>query len=71
MTVNYAAVMGIIKDARLPSNGFSNIAVAFYVSFFFFEPIQTFCIQKFPVAKWLGASGMFVLIVVQALISQV
>ncbi|KAK5679545.1 hypothetical protein LTS10_008366 [Elasticomyces elasticus] len=55
--VNYAAVMGLIEDTKMPENGFSHLAIAFYCTFFLFEPIQAFCLQKFPVAKWLGANG--------------
>lgn len=54
--------MGIIEDTNLPANGFSNLAMAFYISFFVFEPLQAYCIQRFPVAKWLGINGMPVLI---------
>ena len=55
-TVNYASVMGLIEDTHLPPNGFSNLAIAFYVSFLVCEPVQTYCIQRFPVAKWLGCN---------------
>jgi hypothetical protein len=55
--INYAAVMGLIEDTNLPDNGFSHLAIAFYCSFLVFEPIQAYCIQRFPVAKWLGANG--------------
>jgi MFS family permease len=48
--------MGIIEDTNLPSDGFSNLAMVFYVSFLVFEPLQTYFIQRFPVAKWLGAN---------------
>ncbi|KAK6410500.1 hypothetical protein LTR81_015282 [Elasticomyces elasticus] len=54
--INYAAVMGLIEDTKMPENGFSHLAIAFYCTFFLFEPIQAFCLQKFPVAKWLGAN---------------
>lgn len=54
--LSYAAIMGVIEDTHMPSNGFSNLAIAFYVSFLFFEPIQSFMIQKFPAAKFLGCN---------------
>ncbi|KAK5154397.1 hypothetical protein LTS14_006532 [Recurvomyces mirabilis] len=54
--INYAAVMGLIEDTNMPDNGFSHLAIAFYCSFLFFEPIQAFCLQRFPIAKWLGAN---------------
>lgn len=55
--VNYAAVMGLIEDTHLPANGFSNLAIAFYVSFLVCEPLQAMLIQKFPTAKYLGCNG--------------
>ena len=54
--VSYAAVMGIIEDTHMPSNGFSHLAIAFYVSFLVCEPLQSLFIQKFPTAKYLGAN---------------
>jgi hypothetical protein len=51
--------MGIQADTNMPDNGFSNLSIAFYVSFFFFEPIQSVLLQYFPTAKWLGANGSF------------
>ena len=55
--VNYAAVMGLIRDTNMPANGFSHLAIAFYCSFLVAEPIQAVLIQKLPTAKWLGANG--------------
>lgn len=57
--LSYAAVMGVIEDTNMPSNGFSNLAMAFYASFLVCEPIQSFLLQKFPTAKFLG--GMVVI----------
>ncbi|KAK4950413.1 hypothetical protein LTR10_011394 [Elasticomyces elasticus] len=57
--INYAAVMGLIEDTNMPDNGFSHLAIAFYCTFFVFEPIQALCLQRFPVAKWLGANGQY------------
>ncbi|KAJ9637381.1 hypothetical protein H2204_004805 [Knufia peltigerae] len=54
--LNYAAVMGLIEDTHLPANGFSNLAIAFYVSFLVCEPLQAMLIQKFPTAKYLGCN---------------
>jgi MFS family permease len=48
--------MGLIEDTNMPPNGFSNLAMVFYVSFLVCEPLQTYFIQRFPVAKWLGAN---------------
>lgn len=50
------AVMGIIEDTNLPPNGFSNLAMVFYISFLVCEPLQTYFIQRLPVAKWLGGN---------------
>lgn len=55
--VSYAAVMGVIEDTHMPSNGFSHLAIAFYVAFLVCEPLQSFFIQKFPTAKYLGCNG--------------
>jgi hypothetical protein len=49
--------MGVIEDTHMPDNGFSNLAIAFYVSFLVCEPLQSFFIQKFPTAKYLGCNG--------------
>lgn len=48
--------MGIIEDTNLPPDGFSNLAMVFYIAFLVCEPLQTYFIQRFPVAKWLGAN---------------
>lgn len=55
--VSYAGIMGIIEDTHMPGNGFSNLAIAFYVSFLVCEPIQSFMLQRYPTAKWLGGNG--------------
>ncbi|KAH8805071.1 major facilitator superfamily domain-containing protein [Xylogone sp. PMI_703] len=54
--LSYSGIMGIIEDTNMPENGFSNLAIAFYVSFLVCEPIQSVLLQKFPTAKWLGAN---------------
>lgn len=41
----------------MPGNGFSRLAMVFYVSFLFFEPIQAYMLQRFPAAKYLGLNG--------------
>lgn len=50
--LNYAAIMGIKKN--LHGNDFSNLGTIFYVGFLAAEPLGAYCIQKFPVAKYLG-----------------
>ncbi|KAJ5602277.1 hypothetical protein N7510_011811 [Penicillium lagena] len=57
-----AGIMGIIKDTDMPANGFSNLAMAFYLSFLVSEPIQSFLLQRFPAAKFLGVNGCLVII---------
>ncbi|EXJ59209.1 hypothetical protein A1O7_06641 [Cladophialophora yegresii CBS 114405] len=54
--LSYASVMGVIEDTHMPANGFSNLAIAFYVAFLICEPLQSFFIQKFPTAKYLGCN---------------
>lgn len=49
--------MGVIEDTHMPDNGFSHLAMAFYVSFLVCEPLQSFLIQRLPTAKLLGANG--------------
>jgi len=51
--------MGVIEDTHMPANGFSHLAMAFYVSFLVCEPLQSTLIQKFPTAKFLGINGTF------------
>lgn len=54
--MSYASIMGIIKDTNMPPNGYSHLAIAFYISFLVCEPIQAFMIQRFPTATYLGAN---------------
>lgn len=55
--VNYAAVMGIETDNHIDTNQFSYLALAFYVTFLFFELPNGWMMQHFPVAKYLGING--------------
>ena len=57
VAVSYAGVMGLQDDLNFPTNGFSNLAIAFYCSFLVFEPVQAVAIQRFPTAKYLGVMG--------------
>lgn len=52
--LNYAAVMGITK--YLKGNEYSNLSTIFYVSYLVMEPFAGLCIQKLPVAKFLGVN---------------
>lgn len=54
--MSYASIMGIIEDTNMPPNGYSHLAIAFYISFLVCEPIQAFMIQRFPTATYLGCN---------------
>ncbi|KAG5931783.1 hypothetical protein E4U53_001608 [Claviceps sorghi] len=54
--LNYAAVMGINKDLRLGGNDFSNVATFLFVGLLCFEVPNTYFLQIFPAAKWLGVN---------------
>jgi hypothetical protein len=49
--------MGIIQDNNIDTNQFSHLALAFYVTFLFFELPQGYALQRFPTAKYLGING--------------
>lgn len=55
--VSYAAVMGIREDNNIDTNQYSRLALAFYVTFLFFELPQGYALQHFPLSKYLGANG--------------
>lgn len=55
--VSYAAVMGIREDNNIDTNEYSHLALAFYVTFLFFELPQGYALQRFPTAKYLGING--------------
>lgn len=50
--INYAAVMGIKKN--LKGNEFSNLATIFYAAYIFFEPLNSYLLQRLPLAKFLA-----------------
>ncbi|CAM9024719.1 unnamed protein product [Wickerhamomyces anomalus] len=50
--INYAAVMGIKKN--LKGNEFANLATIFYAAYIFFEPMNSYLLQKLPLAKFLS-----------------
>ncbi|KAK7180289.1 hypothetical protein DPSP01_009451 [Paraphaeosphaeria sporulosa] len=56
--LNYAAVMGLPKDLHLQGNEFSNVATFLFVALLCFEVPNTYCLQVFPAARWLGANVM-------------
>ncbi|GAA6019913.1 hypothetical protein JCM10207_003334 [Rhodosporidiobolus poonsookiae] len=51
-SINYSSVMG------LPITGehYNLVSLAFYVGYFFFEPVQSMLAQRFPLAKYLGVN---------------
>lgn len=58
VALNYSAVMGMPLDLGLVGDEFSRLPMAFFVAYIVFEFLQAFVIQKFPVAKVLGANVM-------------
>ncbi|PLB45518.1 allantoate permease [Aspergillus steynii IBT 23096] len=52
--INYASVMGFLEDTNMRTDQFSNLALAFYVSYLFFEFPTGYLMQRFPTAKYLG-----------------
>ena len=56
--VSYAAVMGIRTDNNIDTNQYSYLALAFYVTFLFFELPQGYALQRFPISKYLGMNSM-------------
>lgn len=51
--------MGLGKDTNTSPSQFSHLALVFYVSYLAFEPVMAYLLQKLPVAKVLGANGMY------------
>ncbi|OJJ96084.1 hypothetical protein ASPACDRAFT_1907172 [Aspergillus aculeatus ATCC 16872] len=54
--LNYAAVMGMKKDLGLAGNEYTNTATWFFLAYLIAEVPNTYCLQKAPAAKWLGAN---------------
>ncbi|KAK9852465.1 hypothetical protein MYU51_008259 [Penicillium brevicompactum] len=52
--INYASVMGLLSDTNMRTNQFSNLTLAFYVTYLFFELPTGFLMQRLPTAKYLG-----------------
>jgi len=52
--INYSAVMGIKQN--LKGDEFSNLATIFYASYIFFEPLNSYLLQKLPLAKFLSTT---------------
>lgn len=52
--INYANVMGLQPDTGTTPTQFSHLALVFYVSYLFCEPIHAYLMQRYPTAKYLG-----------------
>jgi fucose permease len=59
LAVNYASVMGLLSDTNMHTDQFSNLTLAFYVTYLFFELPTGFLMQRLPTAKYLGFNGEF------------
>lgn len=49
--------MGLLDDTGMRTDQFSNLALAFYVSYLFFELPTGYFMQRLPTAKYLGLNG--------------
>lgn len=49
--------MGLLADTGMRTDQFSNLALAFYVSYLFFELPTGYFMQRLPTAKYLGMNG--------------
>ena len=56
VSLNYAAVMGLVKDLELKGNDFSNAATAFFIAYLVAEVPTGYVLNKVPVGKWLGGN---------------
>ncbi|KAI2792686.1 hypothetical protein POX_b02727 [Penicillium oxalicum] len=52
--INYASVMGLLEDTNMRTNQFSNLTLAFYVTYLVFELPTGYLMQRLPTAKYLG-----------------
>lgn len=57
LEVNYASVMGLLSDTKMQTNQFSDLTLAFYVTYLFFELPTGYLMQRLPTAKYLGFNG--------------
>ncbi|KAK9434611.1 allantoin permease [Metarhizium brunneum] len=64
--LNYANVMGIKQDTGITGNQFSLLATIFYISFIVCEFPTGYLMQRFPLARYLGANIILWGIVVSA-----
>ncbi|KAJ9306737.1 hypothetical protein DTO217A2_3724 [Paecilomyces variotii] len=54
--INYASVMGLLSDTDMTTDQFSNLALAFYITYLFFEFPTGYLMQRLPTAKYLGVN---------------
>lgn len=50
--------MGLLSDTNMRTNDFSDLTLAFYVTYLFFELPTGFLMQRLPTAKYLGLNGI-------------
>ena len=58
VVLNYAAVMGLLKDLHLKGNEYSNLATFFFVAYVLAEFPQGLLFQKYPVSMVLGINTL-------------
>ena len=58
VVLNYAAVMGLLKDLHLKGNENSNLATFFFVAYVLAEFPQGLLFQKYPVSMVLGINTL-------------
>lgn len=49
--------MGLLTDTNMRTNEFSDLTLAFYVTYLVFELPTGFLMQRLPTAKYLGLNG--------------
>ncbi|KAJ5500924.1 hypothetical protein N7527_012045 [Penicillium freii] len=49
--------MGLLSDTNMHADQFSNLTLAFYVTYLFFELPTGFLMQRLPTAKYWGFNG--------------
>jgi hypothetical protein len=57
-SINYASVMGVLKDTGMQMDQFSKLALAFYISYLSFGFPTGYLMQRLPIAKYLGLNGL-------------
>lgn len=49
--------MGLLSDTNMQTNKFSDLTLAFYVTYLCFELPTGYLMQRLPTAKYLGING--------------